>query len=184
MLLRPLPSPSGQTNFDDIVTFKEPWQLQTQNFALLGNCSNWAYIDNAAGSYGWHFDAGGNCLGGGASGFTDEIIDKYGRPWGHSASSSTVTIYSGSTVLATFGSFSGPKGMLVDTYGNGWIADSGHNQVLEYSSSNNYASAIGSITSGLSTPYFVAFDTNNNLWVADTGDAKVPKIQLSGPNYF
>lgn len=61
-----------------------------------------------------------------------------------------------------------PRGLAVDSKGNLWVANSGDNNVLEFSPGYAMQSA-GTITEGVSNPSGVAFDPVGNLWVANYG---------------
>ncbi len=61
-----------------------------------------------------------------------------------------------------------PRGLAVDSKGNLWVANSGDNNVLEFSPGYSLQTA-GTITEGVSNPTGVAFDPIGNLWVANYG---------------
>jgi NHL repeat len=72
---------------------------------------------------------------------------------------------------ASFGAtnpLSYPKGLAVDAKGNLWVANSGDNNILEFSSAYKQETT-GTITQGISNPSGVAFDAQGNLWVANYG---------------
>jgi DNA-binding beta-propeller fold protein YncE len=61
-----------------------------------------------------------------------------------------------------------PKGLAVDAKGYLWVANSGDNNVLEFSPGYGLQKA-NTITEGISNPSGVAFDPLGNLWVANYG---------------
>jgi sugar lactone lactonase YvrE len=91
------------------------------------------------------------------------------------------------TANTTQNGLSGPVGMAFDASGNLWVADLGNNRVLEYqppfATHMNASVVLGqpdftsvnfvTTSSGLVTPFFVAFDASGDLWVSDTGNNRV-----------
>jgi streptogramin lyase len=61
-----------------------------------------------------------------------------------------------------------PRGLAVDAKGNLWVANSGDNNILEFSPGYAQQKA-ATITQGISNPTGVAFDAQGNLWVANYG---------------
>jgi DNA-binding beta-propeller fold protein YncE len=61
-----------------------------------------------------------------------------------------------------------PRGLAVDAKGNLWVANSGDNNILEFTPGYALHSA-GTITQGVSNPTGVAFDLLGNLWVTNYG---------------
>jgi len=82
---------------------------------------------------------------------------------------------------------SSPVGMAFDSNSNLWVADQGNNRILEYHppfTTNMNASVvlgqpdfltalIATTSSGLATPFFVAFDASGDLWASDAGNSRV-----------
>ena len=61
-----------------------------------------------------------------------------------------------------------PKGLAVDSKGNLYVANSGGNDILVYSTAYTQVAA-KTITQNVSNPSGVAFDAAGNLWVSNTG---------------
>ena len=80
-----------------------------------------------------------------------------------------------------------PEGVAFDKSGNMWVADTGFNRVLEFSSpftmgenaskvlgQDNFTSSQASLsTNGLDQPYGLTFDKSGNMWVADTNNNRI-----------
>jgi len=69
--------------------------------------------------------------------------------------------------------FAWPAGVAVDSSGNVYVADTGHNAVKEMLAVDGVIPAsptIVTLGSGFSVPNGVAVDGNGNVYVADTGD--------------
>lgn len=66
--------------------------------------------------------------------------------------------------------FNNPNGILFDSKGHLWLANSGDNNVLELSISNCTATILNTITNGVDSPTRLAFDSAGNLWVANLGN--------------
>ena len=68
--------------------------------------------------------------------------------------------------------FNNPNGILFDSKGNLWLANSGDNNVLELSISISSCTAttLNTITTGISSPTRLAFDSSGNLWVTNLGN--------------
>jgi secreted PhoX family phosphatase len=61
-----------------------------------------------------------------------------------------------------------PRGLAVDAKGDLWVANSGDNNVIAFTSGYKQI-ATDTITQGISNPTGVAFDPNGNLWVTNYG---------------
>jgi LPXTG-motif cell wall-anchored protein len=89
-------------------------------------------------------------------------------------------------------SLCGPTGVAVDTSGNVYVSDTGHNEVRLVNSSGTISDVAGNNTQGfggdgglatkatLSAPTGVALDALHNLFLADTGNSVVRKVNTSG----
>jgi len=194
----PTIDPSSTTdNFDDIVVYKERWQMQTP-WDQAGGCK-----------YVWVVDAGNNRI---------QLFDLHGNYY--------TTISSVSGVSPSTFSFSTSKsnGIAVSSAGIFFVSDPGNNRVVSYygtsttnppgslaldSSNNLWVSTDNQTgnTSGTLTEYYyypsvsyystsatwgtagtavgqfysydIAFDKNGYLWVADGGNARVQKCTTS-----
>lgn len=82
-----------------------------------------------------------------------------------------------STVPAT--GLSGPLGAAVDSSGNLYIADTGHNQIVKIDAAGNKTTVSVSPLS-LSFPSGVAVDSSGNLYVSDTSHSRVVKVPVGG----
>jgi sugar lactone lactonase YvrE len=97
-------------------------------------------------------------------------------------------------------SLSSPNGVAVDSSGNLWVADSGNNRVLEYSTpfsqtvtagftanvvlgqgddftSNACDNGAGPSNANFCNPQGIAFDASNHLWVADEGNSRILEFE-------
>ena len=94
-------------------------------------------------------------------------------------SSITLSFEGVSQTLATGGStaLSSPSGIVVDTAGNIYIADTGHNQIVEVNAHGTAAVlTITGLSPTLSSPQGLAIDGANNLYIADTVNSRVVKV--------
>jgi len=62
---------------------------------------------------------------------------------------------------------SGPTAVAVDSIGNVYIADTGHNAIAEWNAATQQLTSL--VSSGLSAPAGVAVDGAGNVYIADTG---------------
>jgi RHS repeat-associated protein len=92
-----------------------------------------------------------------------------------------------STQLGSLGSENGqlknPSGIVIDSGGNVWVADSGNNRVEKFSAEGKYLSKFGSAGSKkgqLSSPAGVAIDSGGHIWVADSGNNRVQEFSTEG----
>jgi DNA-binding beta-propeller fold protein YncE len=70
------------------------------------------------------------------------------------------------TTLST--GLSGPNGVAVDSAGNVYIADTGHNAIEMWTMTNNTTTTL--VSTGLSGPQGVAVDGADNVYIADTSN--------------
>jgi streptogramin lyase len=66
--------------------------------------------------------------------------------------------------------FNNPNGILFDSKGHLWLANSGDNNVLELSITGCTPTTLNTITNGISSPTRLAFDSSGNLWVTNLGN--------------
>jgi DNA-binding beta-propeller fold protein YncE len=82
------------------------------------------------------------------------------------------------------GGFASPKGMAVDGTGNIWVADSGNNRVLKFSSGGTYllqiGGGVGNGNGQFNNPWGIAADASGNVWVTDTSNNRVQEFNSSG----
>ena len=74
-----------------------------------------------------------------------------------------------------------PRGVVVDSGGNVYVADTAHNQIVKVTPAG-VASAlvITGLTTGLSAPEGVALDGSGNLYIADTGNNRIVMVTSAG----
>jgi sugar lactone lactonase YvrE len=91
------------------------------------------------------------------------------------------------TPNATQNGLNTPGGLAFDKGGNLWVVDFNNNRVLQYKppfatgmnaslvigQANFTASGAATTSSGLSSPFYIAFDASGDLWVADAGNNRV-----------
>jgi hypothetical protein len=100
--------------------------------------------------------------------------------------------YSGDNMLATSTELNGPIGLVSDTFGNFFIADTQNNRIRKINTAGiittiagtgvvGYAGDNGQATSAkLNTPCGMIFDAAGNLYIADTWNNAVRKIDTTG----
>ena len=72
----------------------------------------------------------------------------------------------------------GPAGLAVGPAGGIWVADTGHNRVVEFSAAGRELAAFGK---NLDQPAGIATDAAGHVWVADTGHDRVVEFSSAGP---
>jgi len=75
------------------------------------------------------------------------------------------------------GTLAGPYGVATDARGDVWVADTGHNRVVEFTASGGLLATFGS---GLDQPEGIATDAKGDVWVADTGHDRVVEFSAGG----
>jgi uncharacterized protein (TIGR03437 family) len=100
--------------------------------------------------------------------------------------------YSGDGGLATSAQLTGPLGLVVDSSGNLYIADSGNHVVRIVNSGGNISTFAGNgglgytgdgglaVNAQLATPTGLARDTNGNLFISDSGANVVRMVTPAG----
>src|ERR1700683_566653 len=71
----------------------------------------------------------------------------------------------------------GPYGVALDPKGDVWVADTGHDRVVEFASSGWL---MFSFAGGLEQPEGIAVDATGHVWVADTGHDRVVEFSPAG----
>ena len=143
-------------SFDDLVTYREYWQTQTDGYLLPTPISFTLYVDAAAPGSVYVFQANGS--------YTQELSF-------------------GSSGYTGGGTFNGAMGIAVDSSRNIWVADSGDYWVEKFNSSGSYISEIGGngyANGNLRLPWGVAIDATGNIWVTDGLNNRVQEFSASG----
>lgn len=74
-----------------------------------------------------------------------------------------------------------PKGVIVDTAGNVYIADTAHNQIVKVTPAGIASTLIiTGLTTGLSAPERLALDDSGNLYITDTGNNRIVLVSPAG----
>jgi prepilin-type N-terminal cleavage/methylation domain-containing protein len=205
---------SGQSNqplyyFDDIVTYKENWQMQTVTNPPPSSCP-----------YLWIADSGNHRV----LKLTQNGTFVAGFGSSYNGESHTVGT-SGSSPQR----LNHPTAATLDSSGNTWVMDEGNNRIMKFNSSGTWQMTIGGNTttdtcagtyatsttcnklsgytnccapnagsctcssgsangqfnvSGFSGPAQIAFDTSGNLWATDYGNNRVQEFNSSTGAYM
>ncbi len=152
-------SSNALDNFDDIVTFKEPWQIQALNYPLTAASCQTVYVAGGANA---------NC--------TVQYFTTTGVYLGQFGSCGTSP-----------GQFIMPSGIAIDKKGNLWVTDYGNDTVQEFNSSGSYISGFGCCAGGSATgdrefneADGIAIDSSGNIWVSDKDNNRLQKFNTSG----
>jgi prepilin-type N-terminal cleavage/methylation domain-containing protein len=163
--------------YDDIVTFKERWQMQVPWDAVAttsGNC--YVYVGD----------------------YKEHRVEQYARSGAYVATIGTTGVPSGNN-----GQFNSPVGVSLDTNGSLWVADGDNGRVQKLTSSGSFLLSIGGTASActtgcgctgpatcpstqgsgngqLSFPTSVHTDTSGNVWVIDENNNYVAEYNSSG----
>ena len=95
------------------------------------------------------------------------------------------TGYGGEGDPATLTPLNQPAGVAADTSGNVYIADTGHNRVIQVDPAGNIETVAGNGTAGamsgeLYNPSGLAVDSGGNLFIADTQNHRIEMLATSG----
>jgi prepilin-type N-terminal cleavage/methylation domain-containing protein len=159
--------------FDDIVTFKEPWQMQAQNFPLTASTAQCVYVPDQGNNRVQVFSTSGDSWLGSISGTS-------------SACTSCMCTTTGTACPADSGSGNGQiyevGGAAIDTSGNLWVTDLENQRVEEFSSSGTYLSQFSANVSGVGGANLgdIALDSSGNVWVTDWANNRVLKYTSNG----
>jgi hypothetical protein len=119
-------STGSNNNFDDIVTYKDAWQLQAPNFPLTSaNCSEYMYVSDHTNNRVQVFNTSGTFV--------------MGIGAGYQGASGSI----GSTGTGK-GQFNVAAGIAIDSSGNIWVSDRGNNRLQKFNSSGTFQLGIGS----------------------------------------
>ena len=158
-------STNALDNFDDIVTFKEPWQLQALNYPLSQTAAQCVYVTDSGNYRVEQFNSKG------------VYQSQIGCASGACASGSGN------------GQFSYPDGIAVDGSGNIYVTDTYNYRVEKFNSSGVYQSQIGCASGACASgsgngqftlPTGIAIDAGGNIWVVDFSSNRVEKFNSSG----
>ena len=165
-------STGANNNFDDIVTFKDAWQLQTTNFPLTAaSCNQYVYVTDQNNFRVEAFNMSGTFLLGIGAGYNG-VAGSIGSAGDANGQFSTSV-----------------QGIATDSSGNIWVVDTGGQRVEKFNSSGTYLSQIpcasGSCLVGpnppgsFGNPNGLAIDKSGNIWVSD-GYYRILKFNSSG----
>jgi prepilin-type N-terminal cleavage/methylation domain-containing protein len=173
-------------SFDDIVTFKERWQMQMA-WDKPGGCT-FVYVLDAGNNRSERFDSAGNFIASYniGSGCCNEFIklDTAGNFFLSNRPNGWVDEYTASAYVQSFGSgtMNSPNELSLDGKGNIWVADGSNHRILKYQISGATATltqtvpASCAVSCSASTangsfdaPYGLYIDASGNIWVADYG---------------
>jgi prepilin-type N-terminal cleavage/methylation domain-containing protein len=141
-------------SFDDLVTYREYWQTQTDGYLLPTPMNFTLYVDDDLSGPVYVFHANGS--------YTQEpSFGTYG--------------YTGGGTLGV------PYGIAIDASGNIWLAN--RYWVEEFNNSGSYISQIGGsgyANGKLISPWGVTFDATGNIWVTDGYNNRVQQFTSGG----
>ncbi len=183
------PTPNSTTvsnSFDDIVTYKEPWQMQTSTTALQ-NTQNFMY---------WYVAGVGNtltksCLANPTqqlqslafATFTGIATDPYCNLW-VTINTHTVGFDRNGTQFENVTTGILATGLAIDGNGNLWESVQSTHQVKELNKTGTVLLTIGTglgIANGqFDTPLGVTVDHLGNIWVADSKNNRVQEFNKAG----
>ncbi len=151
---------SATDTFDDIVTYRERWQLAVA----------WERLDACAGTYVYVIDTNNDRI---------QKLDSNGSfiaKWGSNGSGNGQFNFTST----------GMPGIAVDSSGNVLVADTDNNRIQKFDADGNYISKFGTYGSAngqLNGPSGVAVDSSGNIWVTEWGGQRVQKFDSNG-NYL
>jgi len=141
----------------------------------------------------WVAAAGGNVYRFSSIGTVLQVITTGGTPYGVTADGNTlyVSLCAGNRVdkytLSPFGvepfansGFFCPEGSLLDSDGNFWVCDTGHDRVLKYDPSGTLLGTLQLSTNPRAIPSDIAFDINGDLYITEWGLHKIAKYSVAG----
>jgi hypothetical protein len=143
--------------FDDIVTFKEGWQMQAQNYPLtaVSGCTQYLYITDQ----------------------NNNNIQKFSMSGSYIATIATSGTGNGQ--------LSSPEGIAMDSSGNLWVADYQNWRVQKLTSSGGFLLKEGSGANTYGKDHYwepmgLTVESNNNVWVTDQANVWMQQINSSG----
>ncbi len=152
-------SSDALNSFDDIVTYKERWQMATA-WDRSGTLCPAIYIADSGNHRIEKFDINGNYLGAfGASGSGDGqlntpkgiAVDSTGNIWVVDSANNRIQKFNSSgSYVSKFGAtgtgngqITTPFGVAIDANGNLWVTDSGNNRIQILSTSGTWLQTVG-----------------------------------------
>ncbi|MEI6730523.1 MAG: prepilin-type N-terminal cleavage/methylation domain-containing protein [Pseudomonadota bacterium] len=179
---------SATDQFDDIVAFKEAWQMQSQSFTLLP-APACIYISDQGASAGnkvQQYNEKPNNW----NSLTDPtvpivaqsrmITDSNGYLFLTTANNVQKSTDGGVTWTNIISGLANANGIYIDDSNNMWILDG--NNLKKYSSAYALQSTLPA-SLAMNLPSSVYGDTNGNMWIADTGNNQLQKYNIAGNSW-
>jgi prepilin-type N-terminal cleavage/methylation domain-containing protein len=162
-------SATATDTFDDLVTYKERWQMQTP-WDSKGGCQ-YIYVAEYSNYRVSVFNLNGTFINGIGAGYNGVAG----------------TIGSGGPGN---GQLRNPQGIAIDSSGNIWVVDAGNSRVQKLTSNGSYLMQVGCGGSGhcaassangmLANPQGVAIDSSGNIWEVDYDNQRVQEFNSAG----
>ncbi len=114
---------------------------------------------------------------------TGQVVERQTSGANAEAASSQKSFFSFGGSGSGSGQLSGPAGVAVDSSGDVWVVDTGHNRVQEFNSKGEFVREFGGSGSGngvFSKPEGIAVSSSGNVYVADTGNYRVQEFNSKG----
>jgi phospholipase C len=108
----------------------------------------------------------------------EETDDIYAGPVGFAVTKGTVSKAPAYDTSIGQQVLDGPYGVAVDSSGNVWASDTGHNAIAEFTASGRLIKEIG--RGRLDHPEGIAIDSSGDIWAAVTGSNSVAEFSPSG----
>lgn len=156
-------SANASDSFDDLVSFKDAWQMQSPISSLSSaTCTQYVYIADTANNRILKFDLAGNFIMGFGAGYNGVSGSIGGSGSGN-------------------GQLSYPNNVVVDSARNVWVLDALNSRVVEFDSAGHYVSkfSVPGIWNAGWASTSVAVDTTGHVWVADTGNQRVAEYDAA-----
>lgn len=182
---------SGKTGnnlyyFDDIVSFKEPWQMQAPDFPLTAATCQYVYVADSGNSRIQIFSLTGAYVGQVSNshlgGPTYLAVDSSGNVYVSDYANDEVEKFTSSGSYVTeWGGWSQieyPSDIAIDPSGNVWVADEDNNRLDELSSSLSLVKQFSNDATSYTTG--IAFAPNGNIWVGDVFPGQAIELNTGG----
>ena len=195
-------------SFDDIVAYKDAWQLQSTNTTLKAGSCGYVYVADTRNNRIQVYDLNGNyvrTIGSGLLSLSGEIpyfaFDSGGILYVTDPNNSDTGAvkkfsaadgaYLGNAIGNVYSNGGVATGIAIDSGNNIWVSFHYSNVVQKFTSAGTFITQIGcgagptpcSAGSGntqLNTPWGIAVDKNDNLYVADSGNVAIKKYNSNG----